>query len=78
MSTEGLEGGNDCGQPSGPSRTRFSKRASGDDRGLRCRACGCRDLRVIYKRDRIGGARRKRRCRNCGRVMWTMEQQPQA
>ena len=47
-----------------------------DERGLICRKCGCRDLRVIYTRERIGGLRRKRRCRNCGHEMWTMEGQP--
>ena len=42
-------------------------------RGLECRTCGCKHLRVIYTRQRIGGLRRKRECRNCGRQMWTME-----
>ena len=45
--------------------------------GSRC-VCGCRDLRVIYTRDRIGGRRRKRRCRDCGEEVWTMERLPQA
>ena len=47
-----------------------------DKRGLECRHCGCKDLRVIYTRQRIGGLRRKRQCRNCGRQMWTMERPP--
>jgi hypothetical protein len=47
-----------------------------DERGLICKKCGCRDLRVIYTRDRFGGRRRKRRCRNCGHEMWTMERLP--
>jgi hypothetical protein len=47
-----------------------------DQRGLECRYCGCKDFRVIYTRDRIGGIRRKRECRNCGKAIWTMEGQP--
>jgi hypothetical protein len=50
--------------------------AAKDKRGLECRRCGCRDLRVVYTRERIGGLRRKRRCRNCGKEMWTLEGQP--
>ena len=34
--------------------------------GLRCRDCGCRDLRVIYVRRALGGrTMRRRECRNC-------------
>jgi len=45
-----------------------------EGRGLCCRKCGCRDLRVIYTR-RIGGARlqRRRECRYCGTRMTTSE-----
>jgi DNA-directed RNA polymerase subunit RPC12/RpoP len=49
-----------------------------DKRGLHCPKCWRRDLLVAYTRDRIGGKRRRRRCRNCGKEMWTMEEQPAA
>jgi hypothetical protein len=49
---------------------------SQDKRGLECRHCGCRHFRVVYTRERIGGLRRKRECRNCGKAMWTMERLP--
>ena len=76
MKTDGVTGNDRPGPASGPTRTRFSKRENADDRGLCCRGCGCRDLRVVYTRERIGGLRRKRKCRNCGEEMWTMEGQP--
>lgn len=78
MSTEGAEGANGRGLASGPTWTRFSKKADADERGLCCHGCGCRDLRVVYTRERIGGLRRKRRCRHCGKEMWTLEGQPAA
>jgi hypothetical protein len=39
-----------------------------DKRGLECRYCGCKHLRVIYTR-RAWGERlvRRRECRHCGR-----------
>ncbi len=60
----------------GVHRTRFSDKTNRDERGLHCPKCWCRDLRVVYTRDRTGGRRRRRRCRNCGREMLTMEGQP--
>ena len=47
-----------------------------DKRALECRWCGCRHFRVVYTRERVGGIRRKRECRNCGKPMWTMERLP--
>jgi transcriptional regulator NrdR family protein len=45
-----------------------------EDRGLRCRKCGCRDLRVVYTRP-AGGAKviRRRECRYCGQRLTTSE-----
>jgi hypothetical protein len=62
----------------GVHRTRFSGKRNRDERGLHCPKCWCPDLPVAYTRDRIGGKRRRRRCRNCGEEMWTMEEQPAA
>lgn len=42
-------------------------------RGLVCRKCGCRDLRVKYTRHRDGSIMRRRVCRNCGRLVTTYE-----
>ena len=47
-----------------------------EKRGLECRRCGCRHFCVVHTRERIGGIRRKRQCRNCGKAMWTMEGLP--
>ena len=45
-----------------------------DHRGLKCRACGCKQFRVIYTRPyRGGGLVRRRECRHCGRRMTTLE-----
>lgn len=47
-----------------------------DDRGLRCRQCGCADLRVVYTRRGINGiVKRRRECRNCGERMTTWERE---
>ena len=46
---------------------------SADQRGLVCRHCGCRDLRVLYTRQRPGGIMRVRICRHCGRRVITRE-----
>ena len=50
--------------------------AEKDRRGLVCHWCGRKHFQVIYTRERIGGLRRKRECRNCGKPMWTMERLP--
>ena len=42
-------------------------------RGLECRGCGCRDLRVLYTRYRAGVIVRVRSCRHCGRRLVTRE-----
>jgi hypothetical protein len=42
-------------------------------RGLECRGCGCRDLRVLYTRYRAGSIVRVRACRHCGRRLVTRE-----
>ncbi len=42
--------------------------------GLRCPDCGCRDLRVVYTRQRSHGrVVRCRQCRHCGRRLVTTE-----
>lgn len=45
-----------------------------DDRGLRCRHCGCGHFRVIYTRRAWGGKLvRRRECRHCGKRVTTSE-----
>ncbi|MFW6061192.1 MAG: hypothetical protein ACOC93_00130 [Planctomycetota bacterium] len=45
-----------------------------EQRGLKCRNCGCRQLRVVYTRSAWGGRiKRRRECRHCGRRMTTWE-----
>lgn len=45
-----------------------------DPVGLRCRDCGCRDLRVLETRRMSGGRiRRRRQCRHCGKRVTTTE-----
>lgn len=45
-----------------------------EQRGLQCRACGCRHFRVIYTRAALGGKLvRRRECRNCGQRITTWE-----
>ena len=53
----------------------MSKEAKREDkRGLECRHCGCKHLRVIYTRRGWGGKLiRRRECRHCGRRMTTWE-----
>lgn len=45
-----------------------------DDRGLRCRHCGCRQFSVVYTR-RAWGSKlvRRRECRHCGQRVTTWE-----
>lgn len=44
------------------------------DYGLECRACGCREFRVVYTRKTWGNRiLRRRECRHCGRRMTTWE-----
>lgn len=44
------------------------------ERGIACRRCGCRDLRVVYTRpQRDGSILRLRRCRHCGNRFPTFE-----
>lgn len=46
----------------------------GQRQGICCRTCGCRDLRVVYTRQRPDGKiRRRRECRHCGRRVTTYE-----
>lgn len=46
----------------------------GDDRGLRCRHCGCGHFRVVYTRRAWGGKLiRRRECRHCGQRITTWE-----
>jgi DNA-directed RNA polymerase subunit RPC12/RpoP len=45
-----------------------------DQRGLVCRYCGCKHLRVIYTRPAWGGRIvRRRECRHCGKRLTTWE-----
>lgn len=50
-------------------------RLDDEQRGLVCRACGCRHFGVVYTRA-VRGARimRRRACRHCGRRVTTVEQ----
>jgi len=43
--------------------------------GLKCRRCGCRDLRVLYTRRKRGRVVRLRVCRHCGKRMLTSERE---
>ncbi len=48
--------------------------APSSESGLRCRDCGCRELRVIYMRKApLGRVRRRRECRHCGKRTTTYE-----
>lgn len=50
--------------------------ADGNEKGLACRRCGCRDLRVYYTRkQRNGQVLRRRYCRNCGERVFTVERE---
>lgn len=45
-----------------------------EERGFRCKQCGCRQFRVIYTRAAWGGKLiRRRECRNCGQRITTWE-----
>jgi len=45
-----------------------------EQKGLECRACGCKHFRVIYTRRASGGRIvRRRECRNCARRITTWE-----
>ena len=44
-----------------------------EQRGLRCPACGCAHLPVLYTRQRPGHVLRIRACRHCGRRVTTRE-----
>ena len=45
-----------------------------EERGLKCRECGCQHFRVIYTRAAWGGKLvRRRECRHCGTRMTTWE-----
>ncbi len=45
-----------------------------NERGLRCRHCGCGHFRVIYTRPTWGNRiMRRRECRHCSRRMTTWE-----
>jgi len=46
------------------------------EKGLRCRECGCRDLRVYYTRKLTDGRiRRVRVCRHCGKKLTSPERE---
>lgn len=48
-------------------------RGPADAHGIACPRCGCRHFRVIYKRPTLGGERRRKECRHCGRRVTTTE-----
>lgn len=47
--------------------------ANGDDRGIQCPNCGCRDLRTRRTNPRDGRIQRVKFCRHCGRKVITVE-----
>jgi transcriptional regulator NrdR family protein len=50
------------------------KKADDEDRGLRCRKCGCRQFWVVYTRAAWGAkVIRRRECRECGQRLTTWE-----
>ena len=52
----------------------YAKNRDGDEHGLVCSKCGCREFRVIYTRRGPGQALvRRRECRHCGRRITTRE-----
>lgn len=46
----------------------------GPAEGLTCRECGCHHFFVVDTRRSGAGIRRRRECRNCGRLVWTREE----
>jgi len=44
-----------------------------DFTGFVCRACGCRQFRVIYLKRLPGELRRRRECSHCGKRVTTKE-----
>ncbi len=44
-----------------------------DERGLKCRDCGCRHFNVVHTRPAPDSLMRERQCRNCGKIIWTRE-----
>lgn len=56
-----------------PIRLSDLQRGSDDNDRFICRKCHCRDWRVYYTREAIGGVNRQRICRNCGHRMNTVE-----
>jgi hypothetical protein len=59
----------------GVHRTRFSNKFNRDERGICCRACGCRHFKVSGTKPVVGKIRRLRVCRNpnCGHTTVTFE-----
>jgi ribosomal protein L40E len=51
------------------------KEAPPEPPGIRCRKCGCADLRTRHTRRHRDKIRRERECRNCGKTMWTTEKE---
>lgn len=53
---------------------RIFKLPGQDGDGLKCRACGCRDLRVVNTYPFTDGKKvRRRQCRHCGLIVRTCE-----
>jgi hypothetical protein len=56
-----------------PTRQADAVASPAEQRGLECRACGCRHFEVLYTRPRPGGIMRVRQCRHCGKRLMTRE-----
>lgn len=51
-----------------------NKKSRNNDRGLRCRKCGCQKLRVVYTRGALKERLvRSRKCHDCGERIMTYE-----
>jgi hypothetical protein len=60
--------------PSQPASTVRAAGSSGNKRGLECRWCKCKHLRVIYTKATWGGRiMRRMECWHCGKRMTTWE-----
>ena len=59
-------------QPNQPARSQSDKR----DKGVTCPECSCRHIPAIGGTHEHfdGWTRKKRRCRNCGKIFRTIEQ----
>ena len=56
-----------------PARQADAVASPAEQRGLECRACGCRHFEVRYTRQQTNRIMRVRQCRHCGRRLVTYE-----